>query len=115
MILPIIQENSIKSSFFSFLLIKKFNILQLLPKLCKISTNSNPTLGNEISFAANHKFFTLAPNSLKAIAENQGNHVEWSLVISIPKSVGSNYYCPGIFIVSSQSSYRYFFGGPFFC
>ena len=80
-----------------------------------MSANFNPYLSNEITFAANNKFFTLAPNSLKAIAENQGNLVEWSLVIAIPTSAENNYYCSGILIISSQSLYRYFFGGPFFC
>ena len=41
-----------------------------------MSANFNPYLSNEITFAANNKFFTFAPNSLKAIAENQGNCVE---------------------------------------
>ena len=112
---PLYKRNLSKFSFFSSLLIKRFNILHLLPKLCKISTNFNPILNNEITFAANCIFFTLATNCLKAIAENQGNPVEWSLVISIPTSLGNNCYCPVIFIISSQSSYRYYIGGPFFC
>ena len=109
---PLFKRNISK---FSFLSIKKFNILHLLPKLCKISNNFNPILRNESTFAANHKFFTLASISLKAIVENQGNHVEWSLVIAIPTSAENNYYCSGILIISSQSLYRYFFRGSFFC
>ena len=36
----------------------------------------NVFLSNEITIGANHKFFTLTLNDLKAIAANQGNHVE---------------------------------------
>ena len=47
-----------------------------LPKLCKMTTNFNLSLSDIVIFGANHKFFTLTLNSLKAIAPNQGNHVE---------------------------------------
>ena len=35
-----------------------------------MSPNFNPILRNEITVGVNHKFFTLALNSLKAIAAN---------------------------------------------
>ena len=55
---------------------RKCNILHLLPKLCKMISNFNLILSNEITVGANHKFFTLTLNGLKAIAANQGNNVE---------------------------------------
>ena len=58
-------------------------MLQLLCKLCKITPN--------ITVGANHKFFTLTLNGLKAIASNQGNHVEQLLVVAIPTSIRNNY------------------------
>ena len=36
----------------------------------------NPILSKEITVGANHKFFTLTLNGLKAIPANEGNHVE---------------------------------------
>ena len=55
---------------------KKNIIFHVLPEICKITTNFNLILSNVVTFGANHKFFTLTLNGLKAIAANQGNHVE---------------------------------------
>ena len=48
----------------------------LSPKLCKTTPNFKLILINKVTVAANHKFFTLKSNGLKAIAANQGNHVK---------------------------------------
>ena len=48
----------------------------LFAKLCKITPNFKLILINEVKVGANHKFFTLTLDDLKAIAANQGNHVE---------------------------------------
>ena len=72
---------------------RKYNILHLLPKLCKIISNSNPILSNEITAGTHRKFFTLTLNGLKVIAANQGKNVEYLLVIAIPTSIGNNYEC----------------------
>jgi len=55
---------------------KKCDIFHLLPKLCKRNQNFNLILSNKLTVGANHKFFTLTQNGLKAIAANQRNHVE---------------------------------------
>ena len=51
-------------------------------------------LGNEITVCSNRNYFTLAQNGLKANAANQGNHVEWLLVIAIPTRIENNYHFP---------------------
>ena len=61
---------------FPFLLIRKCKNHHLSPKLYKTTPNFKLILINEVTVAANHKFFTLKSNGLKAIAANQGNHVE---------------------------------------
>ena len=66
----------IQITFFSFLRMRKCNILHLLPKSCKIIFNFNLILSNEITAGANCKFLTLTLNGLKAIAAIQGNNVE---------------------------------------
>ena len=45
------------------------------PKVFTFTPNFNLISSNEITLGANHKFFTLTLNDLKAIAENQGNYV----------------------------------------
>ena len=75
-IFSIIQERFIQILFFHFLLIKEYIIFHVLPKICKITANFNLILSNVVTFGANHKFFALTLNGLKAIAPNQGNHVE---------------------------------------
>ena len=60
-----------------------------MPKLCKVTPNFKLILINKDTVAANHEFFTLTLNGLKAIAANQGNQVEKLLVIAIPTSVGN--------------------------
>ena len=75
-VFSIIQERSIQILFFSFLLMKKWNILHLLPKLCKITSNFNLILSDEITAGALHKFFTLTLYGLKVIAAIQGKNVE---------------------------------------
>ena len=72
-IFSIIQERFIEILFFSFLLIKKCNNLNFSPKLCKITPNFKLILIDKV---INHKFFTLTLNGLKALAPNQGNHLE---------------------------------------
>ena len=52
------------------------NILHLLPKLCKITSNFNLILSDEITAGALHKFFTLTLYGLKVIAAIQGKNVE---------------------------------------
>ena len=42
----------------------------------KINCNFNLILSNEITFAENHKYFTLTLNGLKEMAANQRNHEE---------------------------------------
>ena len=46
-----------------------------------------------MTVGANHKFFTLTLNDLKAIAANQGNNLELFLIIAIPTSIENNYDC----------------------
>ena len=47
----------------------------LFAKLCKITPNFYLILSNEVTVGAN-TFFTLKLNGLRAIAANQGIHVE---------------------------------------
>ena len=56
-------------------MMKKYKILHSLPKFCKITLSFNLILVNEVTVGANHKFFTLTWNGLKAIAANQRNNV----------------------------------------
>ena len=41
-----------------------------------MTPNFNLTSSNEVTFGANHKFFTLKLNGLKAIVANEGKNVE---------------------------------------
>ena len=93
LIFAIIQEKFIQILFFSFFMMKKYKILHSLPKFCKITLSFNLILVNEVTVGANHKFFTLTLNGLKAIPANEGNHVESLLIIAISTCVGNNYEC----------------------
>ena len=44
--------------------------------LLKVRLKLEVILDNESTVGANHKFFTLTLNGLKAIPANEGNHVE---------------------------------------
>ena len=52
--------------------------------------------------------------SLKAITENQGNHMEWLLTLYDPSSVENHYQDRKAFIQNSNQFWVTFRGSPFF-